>query len=55
MIKYPFSQAYWKSNFKLSNLSAADFKVISDLKFLVERLKIWYERNGGKIVLSNNF
>ncbi|MFN8358654.1 MAG: AAA domain-containing protein [Candidatus Kapaibacterium sp.] len=36
---------------ELSNLSAADFKVISDLKFLVERLKIWYERNGGKIAL----
>ena len=28
-----------------------DIKVISDLKFLVERVKVWYELNGGKIAL----
>lgn len=28
-----------------------DIKVISDLKFLVQRVKTWYERNGYKLVL----
>ncbi len=31
-----------------------DLKVISDLKFLVERVKIWFEKNGDKLSLPKN-
>ena len=36
-----------------SNLKNADIKVISDLKFLVERVKTWHELNGAKLMLPN--
>lgn len=32
-------------------IQAKDIKVISDLKFLIERVKYWYESNGSKISL----
>ncbi len=32
-------------------ISKTDIKVISDLKFLVERVKTWYELNGSKLAL----
>ncbi|KAA6325447.1 ATP-dependent RecD-like DNA helicase [termite gut metagenome] len=34
-------------------LSHNDIKVISDLKFLVQRVRTWYELNGAKIALPN--
>lgn len=34
-----------------SGLRNTDVKVVSDLKFLVERVKAWYELNGSKIAL----
>jgi hypothetical protein len=34
-----------------ANVTASDLKVISDLKFLVERVKKWYELNGAFISL----
>jgi hypothetical protein len=34
-----------------TDLRRADLKVISDLKFLVERVKAWYELNGSKVSL----
>jgi len=37
------------SDFK--NLNSSDLKVISDLKFLIERVKVWYELNGANISL----
>lgn len=44
------------------SLRPNDIKVISDLKFLIERVKTWYELNGSKVsipsissVLSNSF
>ena len=37
------------SDFK--NLNSFDLKVISDLKFLIERVKVWYEQNGASISL----
>jgi hypothetical protein len=44
------------------NLRANDIKVISDLKFLIERVKTWYELNGTNVqlpetpsVLKNQF
>lgn len=36
-----------------SKLKNTDIKVISDLKFLVQRVKTWYELNGGKLTLPN--
>ena len=33
----------------LENLSPKDLEIISDLKFLVERVRVWYEKNGGAI------
>lgn len=38
-----------KSDF--AGISKTDIKVISDLKFLVERVKTWYELNGSKLAL----
>ena len=35
------------------NLAHYDLKVISDLKFLIERVKVWYELNGASIHLPN--
>ncbi len=35
------------------NLTHNDLKVISDLKFLVQRVKAWYETNGSKISLPS--
>lgn len=35
------------------NLNSHDLKVISDLKFLVQRIKYWYEQNGSKISLPS--
>lgn len=40
-----------KEEFK--NLKERDLKVISDLKFLVERVRTWYEKNGSNIILPN--
>ncbi len=40
---------YVKTDF--SSLRNTDIKVVSDLKFLVERVKAWYELNGSKLVL----
>jgi len=34
-----------------SGLKNTDIKVVSDLKFLVERVKAWYELNGSKLAL----
>ncbi|MDR1341671.1 MAG: ATP-binding domain-containing protein [Prevotellaceae bacterium] len=34
-----------------SNLKTSDLKLISDLKFLVQRVKTWYELNGAKLAL----
>ncbi len=34
-----------------TSLKNTDLKVISDLKFLVERVKVWYELNGSKLAL----
>lgn len=34
-------------------LKAADLEIVSDLKFLVERVRIWYEKNGAKLLLPN--
>lgn len=36
---------------EFSNLRNTDIKVVSDLKFLVERVKTWYELNGSKLTL----
>jgi len=36
---------------EFSGLRNTDIKVVSDLKFLVERVKAWYELNGSKIAL----
>lgn len=36
------------------NININDIKVISDLKFLVERVKLWYEQNGSKVKLPVN-
>lgn len=36
-------------------LNATDLEIISDLKFLVERIRIWYEKNGGKIQFPSNY
>lgn len=36
---------------EFSGLINTDIKVVSDLKFLVERVKAWYELNGSKIAL----
>lgn len=36
------------------NLRSSDIKVISDLKFLVQRVKVWYELNGAKIAIPEN-
>lgn len=33
------------------NLKDADLKLISDLKFLVQRVQVWYEQNGAKLAL----
>lgn len=38
-----------KSDFE--SISKTDIKVISDLKFLVERVKAWYELNGSSLAL----
>ncbi len=38
-----------KSGF--SGLRNTDIKVVSDLKFLIERVKAWYELNGSKLAL----
>jgi len=35
------------------NLQNTDLKVISDLKFLIQRVKTWYELNGANIHLPN--
>lgn len=34
-------------------LKAQDLEIVSDLKFLVERVRIWHEKNGGKLLLPN--
>jgi hypothetical protein len=34
-----------------SSLKTSDLKLISDLKFLVQRVKTWYELNGAKLAL----
>jgi hypothetical protein len=36
---------------EFANVSKTDIKVISDLKFLVQRVKTWYELNGSKLAL----
>lgn len=36
---------------EFTNLVKTDLKVISDLKFLIQRVKSWYELNGSKISL----
>lgn len=35
------------------DLNTADLEIISDLKFLVERVRVWYEKNGGAILCPN--
>lgn len=35
------------------DLKAVDLEIISDLKFLVERVRVWYEKNGGAILLPS--
>ncbi|BDS13692.1 DEAD/DEAH box helicase [Aureispira anguillae] len=34
-----------------TQLTPTDLEIISDLKFLVERVKLWYEKNGGALQL----
>ncbi|MCP4438832.1 MAG: hypothetical protein GY810_07795 [Aureispira sp.] len=35
------------------NIKARDLEIVSDLKFLVERVRVWFEKNGGKLLLPN--
>ena len=37
-----------------ARLQKQDLKLISDLKFLVERVKNWYEQNGSKVKIPKN-
>lgn len=39
---------------EFQNLQYIDIKVISDLKFLVQRVKVWYEINGANIAIPDN-
>ena len=39
---------------EFSQLRQHDIKVVSDLKFLVQRVKTWYEVNGSKIKIPDN-
>ena len=36
---------------EFTSLNNSDLKVISDLKFLIQRVKTWYELNGSEIAL----
>ena len=36
---------------EFTNLNSSDLKVVSDLKFLIQRVKTWYELNGSEIAL----
>lgn len=39
---------------EFQNLKNTDIKVVSDLKFLVQRVKVWYEINGADIAIPEN-
>jgi len=43
-------EKYWTL---FEDLNHQDLEIISDLKFLVERVRLWYEKNGGGISLPS--